>query len=338
MRKNNQFSWEKIRHKDLGGVILLRCKTVSSSKINLEVGIAPSLGSNMFRFRFRGTDLVHCDTRVLAKHDFTGNFVMWPFPNRVREKKWRWRGKEYSLERVVTPRGDFPLIHGLVRDRMWNFSEPKVSGDAVSFKTFVEMDRQSPYFDCYPFPSRLTLEYTLSASFVRVDYEVINLGKCEMPFGFALHPLFSTSLSGEDLTLVTLPASFVMEMEGDLLPTGRRLKLSNVMYGMFNLNNPHPVRDLQLDHVYTGLSRKQPAVIDHKRQKVRIKIYASQDFTHCVLYTMQREKFICVEHQTCSTDAHNLHARGCVEEAHLLTVAPGRSHKGFVVYAVEKYA
>jgi aldose 1-epimerase len=333
---NKNFYSRLEHHPDLGNVVFLAYHDPSKLRGPLEVGIAPEFGSNMFRFRADGLDLIYCETQALANHDYNGNFVLWPFPNRVRQRTWRWRGKTYSLENVATPQGDYSLIHGLVRDRTWGFEEPTVTNDRAIVKTFVEMKPGVPYFDCYPFPSRLTLTYTLTNNAVRIDFEVKNLGTEALPFGFALHPLFSTLPSGTNNTAITLLARSVMETESDLLPTG---KLLSVMEHpkLFDLSLPRQISDLNLDHVYTSLSPDRNAIIDHRKQNLKINFSASHDFTHCVVYTGQKEKFICIEHQTCATDAINLYEQGFNDVAHLITLSPGESHHGYINYCIEDY-
>ncbi len=337
MSEKNLFSCTTERHPDLGAVIYLRYADGDPAK-NLEVGIVPNHGSNMFRLRAGEQDLIYCDTRALARFGCTGNFVMWPFPNRVRDKKYRWAGEQYDLQHVAVPGGgDSHLIHGLVRDRVWDWTEPELLMDyAAAVQTWVEIQPGMPYFYAYPFPSRLTLTYILSQHKLRIEYVLENLGPQKMPFGFGMHPLFSTLFSGEEETFVSLVADSVMEMGADLLPTGR-LRPVTMFQDLFNLVEPRRAADLSLDHVYTGLSSDRRALIDHTRQRIRIRLSASQDFTHCVVYTRQREKFICVEHQTCSTDAVNLHEKGFVDEAHLIVLDPGKIHSGFLEYRIEHY-
>ena len=57
---------------------------------------------------------------------------------------------------------------------------------------------------------------------------------------------------------------------------------------------------------------------------------------HIPRYTPRGERFFCLENQTCSTDAHNLFARGFVDVAGLKTVAPGATRQGAVRYAVTR--
>jgi aldose 1-epimerase len=169
-----------------------------------------------------------------------------------------------------------------------------------------------------------------------VSYEVWNKGSQDMPFGFALHPYFSI-LSGRDDTLVSIPANTVMEADDELLPTGRLLDVRGIMYAMFDLREPVPVGNLKLDHVYTNLQKNESAVIEYRKQAMKLRVSASEESTHMVIYTPPGEDnpFFCLENQTCSTDAINLHQQGLKEMAHLLELHPGETRTGYIQYAIE---
>lgn len=301
---------------------------------SITVGIAPDLGSNMFRFRVGEHDIIYCEPDLLKRRDFTGNFALWPLPNRVRDKRYVYQGQAYSLEALKRPSGNEVLVHGLVFDRPWHYDSPVSREDSVSVTTYVDITPESPFYQGYPFDSRLSLTYTLTKNSVTVTYHVQNNGSKEMPFGFALHPYFST-LSGGGDTLVSIPADYVMEADEELLPTGRVLDVRGIMYAMFDLRQPVPVANLKLDHVYTGLHKSESAVIAYRKQGMKLRITASEDFTHMVIYTPPDGAFFCLENQTCSTDAVNLHHRGLKELAHLLELRPGESSTGFIEYEVE---
>lgn len=281
----------------------------------LSLTIAPEYGSNMISLKAGKQELIYCDQELLKNHDFTGNFVLWPFPNRVRNRCYQFNNRRYSLAKVKVPQGNFPLIHGLVRDETWQFT---AGNDTLT--TWIDITPQFRYWQCWPWRSRLTLKYTLKTDRVRIGYAVANLDKKELGFGFGLHPLFKNTKS------IKVPARYVMEADADLLPSGKLLPAS--------LNRLTPVADLDLDHVFTGLINNQSpeVVFDHG---LKITIKTSPDFTHCVVYTGEKEKFTCVESQTCSTDAHNLDSRGFIKQAHLIRVKPGGVHHGWVKYQID---
>lgn len=304
---------------------------------NISVAIAPDLGSNMFRFRVGEHDLIYCEPNLLKQKDFTGNFVLWPLPNRLREKRYLYQGRSYSLEGLKRPRGNEVLIHGLVFDRQWQFEQPIAGQDFASIKTSIAITPESPFYSGYPFDSRLSLTYSLRKNSLTITYTVQNNGSKDMPFGFALHPYFST-LSGKDNTLVSIPADYVMEADDNLLPTGRLLHVDGIMYAMFDLREPVPIGNLKLDHVYTAMRKDESAMIEYRKQAMRLRASASEDFTHMVIYTPPAEEnapFFCLENQTCSTDAVNLHHQGLDEIAHLLELHPGETHTGSIQYAIE---
>lgn len=322
---------------DLGTtVVTLSYTDPSDPARNLLAAVAPDLGSNFYRLRAGEHELLHCEPEKLKRREHTGTFVLWPFPNRVRDKQYTYRGQHYSF--VNVPRTQGALIHGLVYDRSWTYEQPSASQQGATVTTFVEMNASSPYYDAYPFASRLALTYMLTSSGITVTYSVHNTGTQPLPYGFALHPYFNL-LSGAEHTLVTLPAACVMEADQDLLPTGRLLDLHSVMYAMFNLDRPTPVSQLKLDHVYTRLPSEREAFINYNGLGLRLHVTASEDFTHTVIYTPGNgSPYFCLENQTCSTDAINLAQHDRQDIAHLLEVQPGAEASGFIRYTVEHKA
>jgi aldose 1-epimerase len=300
--------------------------------------VEPRYGSNLCVLRYRGDDLVRCDRELLRRGRWTGIPVLWPFPNRVRGKEYRFGRRTVSLASVVRPEGNWPLVHGLVDDLPWE-SAPSGGGRVRTWIDWLPSGSPaSERFTLYPFPSRLTLEVDVGGDGLRVSYRVDNLGEGDLPFAFALHPYF-TLLDGAR-SEVLVPADAVMEADEDLLPSGRLLPVDGTGC---DLRRPVAPARLQLDHVFTRLRPGAPCLVRHPARGIELVSRASDDFTHVVLYTMKAasEGFVCLENQTSSTDAVNLHARAVetadaalAEAAHLLVVPPGASHAGWIDYRV----
>ena len=315
-------------------VISLRYQDQEDPARSIDVGIAPDLGSNLFRFRLGEHDIIYSDPSLLKHMEFTGNFVLWPLPNRLRDKRYTYEGKEYSLSGLH--RGEDPmLVHGLVMDRPWQYEQPIIGADAATVTTYVDINPSSPWYAAYPFDSRLSLTYTLTLAGITIIYRVHNKGTHVLPFGFALHPYFSL-LSGSEETFITIPAQTLMEADPALLPTGRLLDVTGKMYAMFDLRQPVAVGNLKLDHVYMDLQPQARAVIDYRQQGMQLAISTTDDFTHAVIFTPPSSPSFCLEHQTCSTDAVNLNNEGPERKkmAHLLEVQPGASHTGSIHYTL----
>jgi aldose 1-epimerase len=122
-----------------------------------------------------------------------------------------------------------------------------------------------------------------------------------------------------------------MEATTDLLPTGRLLPVKGTG---FDLHHPVNVNELDIDHVFTGISEGQAARVSYPNLRLTVRLAATPDFSHLVLYTPPGAPFFCLENQTCSTDAHNLHNIGFKMESGLKFVPSGESRTGAVTYEI----
>jgi aldose 1-epimerase len=292
----------------------------------LEARIVPGSGCNLARFSVGGRAVIDFDPALLLAHDFTGTPVLYPTPNRVRDCRFTWKGRVYPQRRA----GREIREHGLAHLESWDFEPPTADGAWARFTSWLDCRPGSPMFEAFPFPHRLGLTFTLTAHGIRVEYALENEGAEELPFGFGLHPYF-TKLDGEGQTFVSLPAAAVMEATPDLLPTGRLVEVAGTA---LDLRMPVAVGKLDLDHVFTRGEPGRNARVEYRASGIAIDLEATADFSHLVLYTPRGERFFCLENQTCSTDAHNLHARGFAEASGLKTVTPGAVRRGSVTYAV----
>jgi len=79
-----------------------------------------------------------------------------------------------------------------------------------------------------------------------------------------------------------------------------------------------------------------PQRIFYDHLGTQLTITASEFFVYTPVYTPMGHPYFCVETQSCSTDAHNLHARGFEDTAHLGILDPGQSLAAWIVFAVSK--
>jgi len=150
-----------------------------------------------------------------------------------------------------------------------------------------------------------------------------------LPFGLAIHPYFRIIGPRESIRL-QVPVKRLMEAS-EKMPTGRLIKLAG---GPADLSEPRSLSDLDLDNVFWGADPDHPQVIYYDQIGKKLTLRASDLFTHCVVYTPAGSPFFCIENQSCSTDAHNLYARGLEEAAHLTVLDPGESLTASIEIAV----
>jgi aldose 1-epimerase len=207
-------------------------------------------------------------------------------------------------------------------------SAPRAGGESANLTTWIDFEEGNAVFEGFPFPCRLTLEFTLTRDAVRVAYAVSNRGKRPLPFGFALHPYFAKMDAPEDC-FVQVPAPFVHEANDEKFPSGRVYPVEGTYY---DLRRPRAISDAVLDHVYQGVRPGDRAWVIWRRSGRAVSLTASPEFDHMVVFTPTERPCICLENQTCSTDAHNRHAAGFEATAHLLVLEPGTTAGGWIEF------
>jgi aldose 1-epimerase len=293
--------------------------------------LAPAAGGNLFSLTVGqgGHDqelLLQPEALADLTQHRTGTPVLFPTPNRVRGGRLTVAGREL----VFPANSGDNFIHGLARDCAWQTARPRASATGAAVDLVLPWDDTQPQFPRFPFVHRLTVTYTLHASGLRIAYAVKNEDAHPLPFGFGLHPFFRAP-ADRGQVLLQVPTSKRMEAV-DKLPTGRLLPAA----GSFDLRKPRPLPELDLDDVYCGLTPARAPAFVRRDLGLRVSLGGSAAFTHFVVYTPPGRPFFCMENQTCSTDAHNLHAAGRIKEAHLLVVPPGKTSRGFVDWIIRR--
>jgi aldose 1-epimerase len=307
-------------------VIVLRYQDARTPARNLEARIVPAIGANLFSLKIGDDELIFSPPLQELATGAGGTPVLFPTPNRVRDARMTFGGRTFQFP----ANSEANFIHGLVRRRPWHSDDPRVTRTAAAARLSIDWDPGQPDFDQFPLPHRLTLTFTLSRGGLRIAYAVENRGSAPLPFGFGLHPWFRVPGRREDVFL-QVPAIHRMEAEARL-PTG---KLVPVARTPFDLRQPTALAGLDLDDVYFDLIGGTAPAFEWRDRGIRVRLGASREFTHAVVYTPARPTF-CIENQTSSTDAHNLFARGLKRESHLLVVGPGKTARGSVDWQIAR--
>jgi aldose 1-epimerase len=298
-----------------GGVIVLE---ETSGAARAEVW--PACGFNCFRWRVRRgereLDLLYADPTFFlgGRPTGSGTPILFPFPNRIRDGRFTWDGKDYQIPR--NDRAHVNAIHGFAFDRPWRVVDRGADADGawVTGEFHGSVDAPDHAAD-WPADYRIRVTCRLSAARLQIRAEVSNPDTRPLPFGLGYHPYFRVPLvpnsSAAECT-VQSHARQVWELQ-DLLPTGERRPPDP----RIDLAAPRPFEGLRLDDVFTGVEAA-PAVGDLRllgilRQPshgVEMRLLASPAFRELVLFTPGHRQAVCLELYTCPTDAVNLQQRG----------------------------
>lgn len=263
-----------------------------------------------------------------------GSFIGFPTPNRVRDCTFTFHGETVKMEKFGAPRD----AHGLAYDSPWNYDEPEICGECIKFTGWFDIDEDCGFFEAFPYRSRLTVTYLLYPNRLEFRYCVKNRGKKPMPYGICRHPFFVLPRDNGGMEIL-LDADAVYETTDDLLPTGKLLPVSAAE--KTDLRQFTDVRELSLDTVFTRLN-SQAVLLRYPERGLTMRIVMSEEFKNVVVFTSNKyevpaplRNMICVESQTCCTDAINMNEKGFADTG-LLTVEAGQEKSGAICYLFEQ--
>ncbi|HMV83887.1 MAG TPA: aldose 1-epimerase [Blastocatellia bacterium] len=276
--------------------------------------IAPGLGNNCFEFQNTEPVLeAIAFDQFLAKPTSYGIPVLFPFPNRIRDGRFTFQGQTYAVD---------PPRHGFVRDKAWQIAATGASDEEGAWlrSRFDANDFADQILSQFPFPFVLEMTYRLREQRLELEFTAQNSGEKDMPVGFGIHPYFQKPAVGG----IRVPANRRWELE-DSLPTGRLLDVE----GKYELRSEVGLEGLQLDDIFTDLIADENGLsqgyIANRESWENIFVeFNAAEFPNVVVYTPPAPRqAVCIEPNTCPTDAFNLEARGIA--ANVLTLQPGAS-------------
>ena len=321
--------------------VVLREPTTGS-----EAQVVTEVGANVARFRTRvGDRTVEVlsappDMATLRERPTRwGSACLFPYPGRIKEGKFRFRGREIQLP--VDPR-DGNAIHGVVRTRPWRVATTAAGDDGASVTArFSTAEARVPTAE-WPWPFALALTVSLRGGVLRVAAEAENVGAEPMPFGLGFHPYFPTPFGPGDAGRceVWIEANERWGQEGGL-PTGdvtpigsdewprRPAPLSEIAP---DSQMPEgPVRNVLLRREVSGPSDAPGGVragVRDPQNGVALTLTASAGFGRMVMFTPARPPVISLEPQTCVPNAHRL-AGETDRPTGLVVLEPGGRWRGW---------
>jgi aldose 1-epimerase len=238
--------------------------------------------------------------------------VLVPWPNRVRDGRWTWRGRQLQLD-VHSP--DQPnAIHGLVAWQPWTVLEQSSSSTSVG--TVLQ-----PH-PGYPFRLAVALDYELAPDRIGVTMRVKNLGTEAAPLGVGMHPYLHVGanedggIGGAELGV---PARTALDTDGGL-PTGTTHRFHGDVGRIGHRAFDTPLTDLERDEDGWARVRLRGPLgelvlaVDGAWSWLQI-------YTGDTLPEGQRRRSLAVEPMTCPPNA-------LADDRDLLVLEPGADWAG----------
>ena len=229
--------------------------------------------------------------------------LLMPWPNRIREGRYSFAGRDHQLALTEPARGH--AIHGLVRWAIWSVLE-----QTENTITLVCRLRPQPGWG---WSLDLSITYSLTAPGLIVTPRAVNVGSSAAPFGFGAHPYLSVGEDRVDEVRLGIPAGSLLDVDDRLLPKG----LAAVDGTDRDFREPRVLGETALDTAYTkvaaDLDGRWRVTLAHSRTGRAVTLWADataypwlQVFTGDSLPpTSRRTSGIAVEPMTCPPDAFN---------------------------------
>ncbi len=239
--------------------------------------------------------------------------ILFPFPNRIRDGKYTFEEKEYSLNMNDVEAHN--AIHGLVAFE--TFELVSHTSSKLIAKYVYEGQNEG-----YPFPFELKLTYQLKENNLLFSIEATNSGTGNMPYGFGWHPYFGFGGTAIGEMTLKAPRRRKMELSERYIPTGEsevekaqviNLK-NNILDNVYAIEKEGPESEVTLRY------KKKKLIVSQKTGKNKL--------NYMVLYIPPTRNCIAIEPQSCNTNAFN-------NEEGLLVLASGKKNKFDISVSVE---
>jgi aldose 1-epimerase len=305
---------------------------LGNDRVRIEVW--PFLGFNCLRWQYRDgenwRDILYTapDWETNPIPTRSGHPILFPFPNRLRNGRFAFGGREYQLP--LNDSSGPNAIHGFTPRNAWRVLVTGRTHDCAWVEGEFYRERDLPSaLAFWPGDAAIRIAYRLFADRLRVEATVQADDSGPMPFGLGYHPYFTLGGSLAEWKL-RCPTNCFWEAEANL-PTGRKLPLPREL----DFRSERPIGDVALDTLFGDLALEpatdglcEVAALSGGGRK--LSIHVDRAFRELLLFTPKHRQAIAIEPYTCITDAANLAAKGI--DAGWRVLAAGETFAATVEY------
>ena len=223
-----------------------------------------------------------------------------PWPNRIRDGRYRWDGEDLQLPITEVAAGN--AMHGLLRWTAWDL----LARDEASVSLGTTVWPQPGY----PFQLDVRATYGLGPDGLAVTVAAANVGTRPAPYGIGQHPYLAAGDDRVDSALLTVPAAEWLRTDDRGIPVA----VEPVDGSAYDFRTARPIGDLRLDTAYADLQRDAQGVavvrLEHAAGEWGTELWMGegagflQVFTGDTLPDPDRRRWgVAVEPMSCPADA-----------------------------------
>ena len=209
-----------------------------------------------------------------AEPGMCAGWILAPWPNRIRDAKWSYEGRELQLE--VTE----PELHNALHGLLFSLRHEILARSRASITLRARIEPS----EGYPFALTVDTTYTVSTEGLAVEHSIGNTGQKDAPAALGSHPYFRIGdVPADDLVIRVKAASRVV-VDDRLNPIGT----AAVADTPFDLNHGARVGDLELDTAYFDLEADSDGYYRHSISAPDgryIEVWGDESFSQAQVFT-----------------------------------------------------
>jgi aldose 1-epimerase len=198
-----------------------------------------------------------------------------PWPNRVKDGAWSWRGKRQQL--ALTEPEQHNAIHGLVRWLGWTVAEHTDSAVTVECVSHPQPG--------YPWTIGVRNRWSLDDTGLRVQTTISNRSDTAVPVAAGFHPYITVGTPTIDDAFLSVPAAAWLPTGEQQIPTGRE----PVVGTAYDFNQPRRLGDVKIDYTLTDLRRDDDGKcrlrLAHPDGSPTVTVWVGEAFRYLELFT-----------------------------------------------------
>lgn len=269
------------------------------------------------------------DSVELLEQSGVRNGVLAPFPNRVADGRYRFRGQEHDL--LPDEHGDRTVFHGFAR--VLPFTLESATTTVESARVVLRANEIRPgRFDGYPFALDVTVIYVFDDEQVTLEVCATNVGDTLAPNAAGWHPYFQlgNGVDGIDDLELRIPAGTLIRTDDALIPlAGADCRVHLDIVPEMDFRAGRPVGDRVIDACYADLhfgpDGRAETVLRAPKSGQELRVWQECGFVHIFTGdTLPRDqrKSIAIEPVEVMTNSYNRE-----EFASAIEIAPGETRR-----------
>ncbi|MCB0577864.1 MAG: hypothetical protein KDD10_00965 [Phaeodactylibacter sp.] len=275
------------------------------------IDLVPGFGGCVLNIELQGQPLLdgYATPEEMAINRWAKNVLLFPFPNRLKEGRYEWQGREYRFPVNDGQTGN--ALHGFGMDQPMTVSAVNAAEEKASLRCAFHYEGGRP---SYPFPFLFETTFEIAnPGTVEVTLQVRNNGRAPLPFGMGWHPYFRLSDKVDDLIL-QLPPCDMIGVDQAMIPTGRR-------YEYTTFTQPRRIGPEVLDNCFALRQQEGQVHILIRGETGEVRYWQEVGpgkFGYLQLFTPYYRNTLALEPMSCNIDAFN-NGEG------LIRLAPGEA-------------